>query len=68
MKQITQTIEYEGANHQALISALKDFFDQEPFATGIDWQFQLLWARMTDEQAIMFLLKHPEYIGRFKEV
>jgi len=68
MKRITQSIEYEGTGHQNLINALKDFFDEEPFANGFDWQFQYLWATMTDEQAMMFLLKHPEFIGRFKEV
>jgi hypothetical protein len=68
MKRITQSIEYEGTNHQALINALKDFFDQEPFANGFDWQHQYLWATMTDEQSMMFLLKHPEFIGRFTTV
>jgi len=68
MKQIRHSLEYEGVNHQAIISALKDFFDEQPFANGIDWQYKYLWATMTDEQAMMFLLKHPEFIGRFQTI
>lgn len=68
MKLITQSLEYEGNNHTELRTALTQFYQQEPFSTGLDWQNQYIWAKMTDEQALMFLLKHPEYVGRFKSV
>jgi len=67
MKIITQSLDYEGPNRSKLRSALKDFHEQQRFDTGIDWQFQYLWAKMSDEQAMMFLLKYPEFLGQFRE-
>lgn len=61
-------MEYEGTTHQRLNYALKDFFSVSPFANGFDWQFQYLWATMTDEQCFAFCLKYPEYTERFKTV
>jgi hypothetical protein len=70
MKKITQTLYPEGDNKTAyyLRNCLKEFFDQEAFDTGVDWQFEYLWAVMTDSQCLMFCLKHPEFTTRFKEV
>jgi hypothetical protein len=67
MKTITQSLESEGNNHQRLNYALKDFFAVSPFANGFDWQSCYLWATMTDEQCLLFCLKHPEYTERFRE-
>lgn len=66
MKTITQSIEYEGTNHKELGWALQDWHREYPFATGIDWQFQYMWATMTDEDCLAFCLRHPEYADRFK--
>ena len=68
MKVITQTLEYDGTNHHKLNLALKEFFDQHPFANGFDWQLGYLWAVMTDEDAFAFCLKYPEYVGRFRTI
>lgn len=68
MMQITQSIDYEGTNHQVLNQRLKDFYQEHPFKSGFDWEFQYLWATMTDEDCLAFCLKYPEYSQRFKEV
>jgi len=70
MKRITQSIEYEGLPFTGteLHIALKDFHEQHPFQTGVDWEFQLFYAIMKDEDAFAFTLKHPEYANRFKEI
>lgn len=68
MKKITQSMEYEGNNHGALTRALRDWHSQHPFATGIDWQFQYMWAELEDQDCLAFCLKHPEYADRFKQV
>lgn len=68
--QITQPVYTEGPNADVkqLNTALKEFFLREPFSNGFDWEYQYLWATMTDEQCIMFVLKYPQYAGRFKPV
>lgn len=68
MMQITQSMEYEGTDHQVLSQRLKDFYKEHPFDTGIDWQFKYLWATMTDEDAFAFTLKYPEYTQKFKQI
>lgn len=70
MMKITQDMDYEGYDYpvKKLMSDLKEYHEQSPFATGIDWQWQLYWAKMTDEQAFAFVLKHPEYIKRFTRI
>lgn len=67
MKTIIQTIAYEGANDSKLRSDLSDWHKQHPFANGFDWEFEYLWATMTDEDCLAFCLKHPEYSDRFKD-
>lgn len=70
MMRITQDMDYEGANEpvKKLVDDLQEYHSISPFATGIDWQWQIYWARMTDEQAFAFVLKHPEYIKRFTRI
>jgi len=68
MMQIRQSIDYEGMNHQVLNQRLKDFHKEHPFKSGFDWEFQYLWATMTNEDALAFTLKYPEYSERFTQI
>ena len=70
MMLIEENLYTEGQNPQAqrLTHCLKEFHDRDPFSNGLDWSKQTLWAKMTDEQCIMFCLKYPQYAGRFKPV
>jgi len=70
MMKITQNMDYEGENEpvKQLVEDLREFHGHSPFKTGIDWQWQLYWATMTDEQAFAFVLKHPEYTQRFTRI
>jgi hypothetical protein len=67
---IRENLYTEGSNPNAvkLKQCLKEFFTQESFDNGIDWSMQVLWATMTDEQCVVFCLKHPEYIDRFEYI
>ena len=68
MKIIRQSIEYEGHNHHQLQRDLQAWHRQHPFQSGLDWGMQTMWATMTDEDCLAFLLKYPQYIGRFQDV
>jgi hypothetical protein len=68
MKQITQNMDYEGANSSQLRDDLRAWHLQHPFNTGIDWQFQYMHATMTDEDCLAFCLKHPQYATRFRNI
>ena len=70
MMKIQQDMDYEGPNQpvRKLMADLKEFNETSNFRYGIDWQWQLFWATMTDEQTFAFLLKHPEYTNRFRKV
>jgi len=69
MKKITQSIEYEGiSGYTGLHSALKEFHIDHPFQTGVDWQFQYMWAILEDEDCLAFCLKHPQFAHRFTTV
>ena len=69
MKQIRQSMEYEGANSSNLRRDLTAWQHQHPTVdNGIDWQFKYMWATMTDEDCLAFCLKHPEYSHRFTQV
>ena len=67
---IQENLYTEGHNKSAqqLTHRLKEFFIQEPFDNGLDWSTQTLWAKMSNEQAILFCLKYPEYAERFMQV
>jgi hypothetical protein len=65
MKRITQTMDYEGPNSSQIRTDLQAWHHQHPFANGIDWESQYMWATMTDEDAFAFTLKHPQYADRF---
>lgn len=70
MRLITQTIYTEGGNPEAnlLKAHLREHYDVDPFITGVDWPNECIWAKLTEEQHIMFVLKNPQYAGRFKVV
>ena len=68
MMKITADLYPEGQAHQPLVRALKEFFDQHTFDNGLDWQWQQLWAVMTDQQCMMFCLKYPQYQHMFRKV
>lgn len=53
---------------QQLTHRLKEFFEQEHFANGLDWATQRYWAKMSMEQYFLFILKYPQYLNRFKRV
>lgn len=70
MMKISRDIEYEGTHMdiQQLTQDLKEYHNEHPFATGLDWSKQEFWAVMENEQALVFILKHPEYKDLFKEI
>jgi hypothetical protein len=70
MMTIYQDMDYAGADApvKRLVEALKDYHEYSPFATGIDRVWQLYWATMSDEQALVFIMKHPEYEHRFTKI
>ena len=68
MKQITQNMDYEGTNSSQLRDDLREWNQQHPFSNGIDWQYQYMWATMTDEDCLAFCLLHPQYAHRFRSV
>lgn len=69
MKQIRQSIDYEGPNSREIRVDLQAWHYQHPLLDmGIDWQFKYMYATMTDEDAFAFTLKYPQYADRFTNV
>lgn len=70
MMTITQDMDYEGPNEpvKKLVDDLREYYNESYFRTGIDWSRQIYWATMSDEQALIFLIKHPEYENRFRKI
>ena len=70
MMRITASLEYEGIpfSNTELRAHLLDFHSEHPFATGMDWQHQYFYADLQDKDAFAFILKHPQYASRFKNV
>jgi hypothetical protein len=69
MKRITQSIDYEGPNSSQIRTDLQAWHHQHPLLdNGIDWEFQYMYATMSDQDAFAFTLKHPEYATRFIDV
>jgi hypothetical protein len=64
MKKITQSMEYQ--ENSMLTQHLKEFHEQHPFQTGIDLEFDYMYAIMTDQDCLAFCLRHPEYSNKFK--
>lgn len=68
MKKITQTLEYDDDARYELSSNLSDWHKHTPFSSGVDFEFQYLWAIMEDEDCVLFCLKHPQWAHRFRTV
>jgi len=70
MMRITASLEYDGLpfSNGELYQDLKEFHSQHPFATGMEWEHQYFYADMQDQDAFAFILKHPQYMNRFKNV
>jgi|TARA_R110000868_G_scaffold402314_1_gene678525 hypothetical protein len=67
MKMLTQGMQtYNSPNK--LQRDLQAWFTLHPFSNGFDPDFEYFWAKMSDEDCIMFCLKYPEYAEMFKEV
>jgi hypothetical protein len=69
MKKITQTLEYDDDNRHELTANLSNWHKQHPLADqGVNWEFQYMWATMTDEDCLAFVLVHPQWADRFKDI
>jgi len=69
MKKITQSLEYAEDHRYELTNNLSDWHRQHPLADqGVDFDLQYMWAIMTDEDCLAFILKHPQWSHRFKDV
>jgi len=69
MKRITQSMEYEQENGYELTQLLKAWNNVHPLIdSGINWEFLYVYATMTDEDCLAFILKHPQFSNRFKDV
>lgn len=69
MKRIQQSMDYEGPNEHQLRRDLTAWNHQHPVKdSGIDWEFQYMWAHMTDQDCLAFCLKYPQYSNKFKDV
>lgn len=70
MMLIQQTVYTEGNNLLArrLAADLRDWHQQHPVSNGVDWENQVFWAKMTEEDFLMFAIKHPEHAVKFKKV
>lgn len=69
MKKITQTLQYEVDQRYELTNNLSDWHKQHPLAdNGVDFEFQYMWATMTDEDCLAFCLLHPQWADRFTTV
>jgi hypothetical protein len=51
-----------------LVDDLKSWHNDHPFQNGIDWARQVYWAKMTEEDFLLFVIKHPNYQTRFRTV
>lgn len=68
MKQITQTLEYAEDQRYELTNNLSDWHKQHPFRSGVNFEFQYLWAELEDEDCLAFCLRHPQWSHLFKDV
>jgi hypothetical protein len=69
MKRITQSLEYAIDQRYELTNNLSDWHKLHPLAdNGVDFEYQYLWATMTDEDCLAFCLLHPQWADKFKDV
>ena len=68
MKRITQTLEYAEDQRYELTNNLSDWHKLHPFSSGVNFEYQYLWAELEDHDALAFALKHPQWSHLFKDV
>jgi hypothetical protein len=68
MKRITQTIQYDDDLRYELSANLSDWHKIHPFRSGVDFEFEFIWADMEDHDALAFCLKYPQWAHRFRTV
>lgn len=60
--------DYDDDHLSQFTQRLSDFHAKQHFASGIDINRDVVWAKMTDQQAFIFLLQYPEYTAHFRPV
>lgn len=60
--------DYDDDHLSLFTQRLSDFHTKQHFASGIDINRDVVWAKMTDQQAFIFLLQYPEYTPLFRPV
>jgi len=69
MKRITQSLEYDNDHRYELTANLGDWHKLHPLADqGVDFEYQYMYADMTDEDCLAFCLLHPQWADKFKDV
>jgi len=69
MKKIQQTLNYEDDSRYELTANLSAWHKLHPLADqGVDFDFKLMWATMTDQDCLAFCLLHPQWSSRFTQV
>jgi hypothetical protein len=67
VKKITQSLEYAEDSRYELTTNLSNWHRLHPLADqGVDFEFQYMWATMTDEDCLAFCLLHPQWAHKFK--
>ena len=70
MMLLQQDMNYEGDNGEVkrLVADLKSWHQEHPYPNGVDWAAQTYWAKMTDEDFLLFSIKHPNHTAKFRKV
>jgi hypothetical protein len=70
MMLLQQDMNTEGDEQEVkeMVAALKAWHQVNPFATGINWAAQVYWAKMTEENFMLFAILHPSIALKFKKV
>ena len=68
MMLLEQDMNHTDSQTQNTVDALKKWHEVNPFATGINWAQQLYWAKMTDENFMLFAFLHPGIAQQFRKV
>ena len=68
MKRITQSLEYAIDQRYELTNNLSDWHKQHPFNSGVDFEYQYMWADLEDEDCLAFCLLHPQWADKFKDI
>jgi len=71
MRLLQQDMNYEeddAATVKRLVADLKTWHQERPFANGVNWASQTYWAKMEEEDFLLFSIKHPDHAEKFKQV